>query len=134
MTDVDIHFDDTALEHLLNDPEGPVARDLERRALQVEAAQIRLLSHHGTGRIYKRRGRTHQASAPGRPPAVDTGHLRATVGHHVHQEPGVGLVADIGSGANPAVPGTKVAEWTEYGTRNMEPRPWLRPSLDSAKD
>lgn len=130
----DVEFNDAALAHLLSSPDGDVGRDLERRALNVEATQIRLLSQHGTGRIYRRRGVTHQASAPGEPPAVDTGLLRATVGHHVHVEPGVGLVADIGSGGNPAVPGTKVAEYLELGTRYIEPRPFLRPSIDSAKD
>lgn len=134
MADVRLEFDDTALDHLLDSPAGDVGRDLERRALNVEAAQIRSLSRPGTGRVYRRGSRTHQASAPGQPPAVDTGHLRATVGHHVHDDPADGLVADIGSGANPAIPGTKTAIWLDRGTRRIAPRPWLRSSLDAAKD
>ena len=84
------------------------------------------LSHPGTGRVYRRRGITHQASSPGQPPAPDTGLLRASVGHKAGQD-GSGMYEDIGSGQN-------VAVWTELGTRRMAPRPWLRPALDAARE
>ena len=133
--------------HIFESMEGPLARDLERRALQVEAEQKVLLSMHGTGRTYTtrfwtdskgrlRRGSDrppHQASAPGEPPAVDTGLLRASVSHLVATDAG-GLFAEIGSGASPAMPGVKYALWLEQGTRHMAPRPWLKPSLDAAKE
>lgn len=133
MSDVTVQLNPTALAYLLEDEDGPVGRDLERRCLNVEVEQKRLLSQHGTGRVYRRKGRVHQASAPGQPPAVDTGHLRATIGHQVHHDAAEGrLVGDVGSGANPAIPGTKKAEWLEKGTRRMAPRPFLRPSLRAA--
>lgn len=148
-----VEINEEALAFLLNDPDGPVGRDLERRAINVENAQKRLLSMHGGGRTYTttfyrdaqgrlRRGRPrvpHQASAPGMPPATDTGRLRATIGHVVALDSqgalfGSSLYAEIGSGANPAVPGVKYAIWLEQGTRYMEPRPYLRPSLEAARE
>lgn len=141
-----VEFNEAALEQLLNSPDGPVARELEATALEVESAQKVLLSQHGTGRTYDttfwrdsqgrlRRGKArvpHQASAPGEPPAVDFGLLRASVGHIVATDE-TGLYAEVGSGANPAVPGVKYAIYLEQGTRFMEPRPWLAPSLDAVK-
>lgn len=142
-----VELNEEGLYHLLRSPDGPVARDLERRALNVENAQKLLLSLHGSGRTYDttffrdkqgrlRRGRArvpHQASAPGEPPATDTGRLRATVSHVVAEDAD-GLYAEVGSGANPAIPGVQYAVFLELGTRFMEPRPWLRPSLDAAKE
>lgn len=148
-------INEAEMEYLLNDPDGPVGRDLERRALNVENAQKRLLSMHGGGRIYTttfyrdsrgrlrrggpRPGGPHQASAPGAPPATDTGRLRATIGHHVAVDDqgalfGSSLYAIIGSGGNPAIPGVGYAVLLEQGTRYMEPRPFLRPSLEAAKE
>lgn len=141
---VRIVWNDAAAARLLDSVDGPVGRDLNLRALAVENAQKRLLSQHGTGRIYTtrfftRNGRLyaygsrppHQASAPGQPPAVDTGRLRATISHTVTRDAG-GLVAHIGSGANPAIPAVKYATYLELGTRHMAPRPFLRPSLAAA--
>lgn len=143
----EITWNEAALEYLLDDENGPVGRDLARRALNVETRQKQLLSEPGTGRIYDtrfyrdaqgrlRRGgpRTpHQASAPGQPPAVDTGLLRASIGHRIDRD-GEGMYADIGSGGNPAIPGVAYALYLEDGTSTLEPRPWLRPSLDAARD
>jgi HK97 gp10 family phage protein len=75
-----------------------------------------------SGRIYTRRGIEHQASAPGEPPATDTGAL-------------------IASGRADAVMGPRwvrgVVEFKapyavhlEYGTRNMAPRPFLNPAIE----
>ena len=121
-----LQWDDFALEQLMNDPHGPVGRDLEERAIRGEAAAKRLLSQHGTGRIYakSRPRRVHQASAPGEPPAVDLGHLRASVGHEVgHDEDG--LYAEWGTGL-------AIGTYLELGTRHIEPRPFIRPSLPAA--
>lgn len=120
----DIEFDETAIEELLTDPMGPVGRDLERRALNVEVAAKRLLSTPGTGRVYRRRSVLHQASAPGQPPAVDTGYLRASVDHKVGTD-AEGLYADIGTEVDYGL-------YLEQGTRYMQPRPWLKPALDAA--
>lgn len=142
-----VERNEAAWEHFTESLDGPVARELEKAALRVEAAQKLLLSTHGTGRVYTttfwtdsrgrlRRGRDrvpHQASAPGEPPATDTGRLRATVSHVVARD-AEGLFAEVGSGANPALPGVEYAVYLERGTRHMAPRPWLLPSLDAAKE
>jgi len=141
---VRIDWDEAALVRLLDSTDGLVGQDLQRRALAVENAQKRLLSMHGGGRVYTTRffvrgGKlyaygsrpAHQASAPGQPPAVDTGRLRATIGHSVTTDGG--LHANVGSGGNPAVPGVNYAAYLEYGTRHMAPRPWLRPSQTAAE-
>lgn len=141
-----VELNEEALVRLLSDPAGAVGQDLERRALAVENAQKRLLSLHGSGRVYTttfwtdargrlRRGRArvpHQASAPGEPPAVDTGLLRASIGHTVATD-AEGLYAEIGSGGGVA-PGVKYAAYLELGTSKMEPRPYLRPSIDAARE
>lgn len=131
---VDFQYDEGALTHLLDDPTGPVGQEMERRALFVEAAQKRLLSQHGTGVIYRRHGGkvTHQASAPGEPPAPDTGLLRASVSHHVGVDAD-GMYAEIGSGASPDIPGLDYGVYLDVGTHDIEPRPWLRPSLTAAE-
>jgi len=123
---VSVDWDDVALETLFNDPEGPVGRDLERRAIEAEAAAKRLLSQHGSGRIYRksRPRRIHQASAPGEPPAPDLGHLRASVGHEVGVDEH-GVYAEWGTDL-------AIGVYLELGTRHMSPRPWLRPSLPAA--
>src|SRR5574343_442459 len=41
--------------------------------------EIKVSMRSGSGRVYKHGGRTHIASAPNQPPAVDTGRLRASI-------------------------------------------------------
>jgi len=86
----------------------------------VSAEGVRLIvSPPKTGRIYTRRGVKHQASAPGEPPASDTGDLAMsadTVYDHV------------------ALRGTAIwrsghAKPMELGTETIEPRPFARPAL-----
>lgn len=136
-------FDEGALYELKHDPNGPVGRDLERRAIDAEAMAKRLLSLHGSGRVYRKTNptRIHQASAPGEPPAKDTGLLVAAMGHNVDVDE-QGLFSEFGvvhveartleeragDDANLA----EIAIWLEHGTRHMEARPFLRPSLAAA--
>lgn len=73
-----------------------------------------------SGRIYKRRSVTHQASAPGEFPATDTGFLvRSVVGEVVKDT----LEAVLSAGV-------LYAKWLELGTRFMRPRPFLVPTLE----
>jgi hypothetical protein len=81
-----------------------------------------ILSPPKTGRIYRRRGVEHQASAPGESPASDTGALVAS---------STATVVDL----DPVIRGT--ANWSsehaaplELGTVKMEPRPFARVALD----
>jgi len=72
-----------------------------------------------SGKVYTRRGRRHQASAPGEAPATDTGNLVRNI--VMDTEPANGSI-DIVSRAIQSF-------WLELGTRLMAPRPFLLRSL-----
>lgn len=118
----DIVFDQAALRALLSSSE--VAADLERRAIKVENRVKALLSTPGQGRTYRRRGIVHRASAPGAPPAVDTGQLRQSITHKLGKDT-AGLYADVGTNL-------EKARYLETGTSRMAARPFLAPALPAA--
>ena len=76
-----------------------------------------------SGRTYKLTDpkRTHIASAPGEAPATDTGYLVSNISHQVKKS-GNNLVGQIVASAPYAI-------HLEFGTRNMEKRPFLQPAL-----
>jgi hypothetical protein len=78
-----------------------------------------------SGRVYKKGGVTHQASAPGQAPATDTGHLVSHVNHKQQ-----GLRGTVGIHELKQV---KYARRLEFGGRDkrgvyIAPRPFLRPA------
>ena len=92
--------------------------------LVLETGTKKLNEGGKSGRVYRRRGVEHQASAPGEAPATDTGRL-------------------VGSGdvyADPANTSARI-NWSaaharplELGTEEIEPRPFARPSLAENAD
>lgn len=74
------------------------------------------------GRLYERGGKTHQASAPGQPPAVDYGVLINSVQSGMVRDD-LGLVAE----------GAEYAVHLEYGTTRMAARPHMTPAADRAR-
>ena len=92
-------------------------------AFQVEATMKTSMSGAKRGIVYQRGGKAHQASAPGEPPAIDTGNLVNSV-FSEKSGPGQALV-----GAS-----AEYAEYLEFGTRKMAARPFLRPALEKARD
>lgn len=86
---------------------------------------------YGTSKINKSTGKPirsgkraiHIASAPGEPPAVDTGvYIRLITA--VYDKPTLtGRVVSSG----------KQAAWLEYGTARMEARPHMRPGLNMSR-
>lgn len=86
--------------------------------LHVQNNVRKLLSQGGSGRTYGR----HTASAPGQPPAVDTGRLRASYTHEVGED-ARGPYVDIGTNV-------EYAPFLEFGTRHIAPRPHLRPAVE----
>ena len=68
-------------------------------ALYFEGAIKRTLSGSRTGRIYRigRKGRVHQASAPGEPPASLTGKLRQSITHSDPQWTGDNVWVEVGT-------------------------------------
>ena len=84
------------------------------------------VSKKGRGRVYSRKsGPPHTASAPGDPPATDTGELKNNITMNVVKR-GQTLVGQIISGAN-------YSEHLEFGTTKMEARPFLIPALKNNK-
>jgi hypothetical protein len=79
-----------------------------------------------TGRIYKKTNprRTHQASAPGQPPAADLGALMASASVIVPKQ---GDLFQVTAKANWS---TNYARGLELGTDTVDPRPYARPSMD----
>jgi len=93
---------------------------------EVRNVTLETLSGTRSGRTYKvpGTGRTYTASAPGEPPAVATAELRQNIKTSVGSE-GKTVVGMVGT--------DKIqGKMTEFGTRNMAARPWLRVSFEKA--
>jgi len=131
-----------------------------RGGAHLEKALKRKLNQKGTGRKYgktkegrwypwmsvKKGGRyeTHVASAPGQPPAVDTGRLRSSITHNVTGRVGSSLPDPGGSKERVrGYVGTNVeyGYWLERGamihpfgnlgiTVPLLPRPWMLPTFE----
>lgn len=97
-----------------------IERALETGARAIERRVKRSLSDEGSGRIYKRRGVTHQASAPGEAPATDMGNLRAS--YHVSRPSADAREVGTHAGYAPDL---------ENGTRRMAARPHLGPAFEA---
>jgi hypothetical protein len=93
-------------------------RGVRAASLEAEGITKLLLSQPGAGRVY-RKGKTvtHRASAPGQPPAPDTGRLRASVTTEV--------VRGIASVTGYVSVNTEYAAHLELGTERIQPRPYL---------
>jgi hypothetical protein len=102
-----------ALERLA---EEKAMKGIQRAALASEAITKANLSRPGTGRIYGK----HQASAPGQPPAADTGELRrkTQADTQVRRE-GQDLVGRL-------VQNVEYAHALAVGTEKMAPRPSMQ--------
>lgn len=95
--------------------EEKAVKGIQRAALAGEAITKANLSRPGTGRIYGK----HQASAPGEPPAVDTGRLRnATQADTQVRRDSDGIVGRV-------VANAEYAHALEVGTERIAPRPFL---------
>lgn len=89
----------------------------------TESVKTQMITHlddgNKTGRIYKRNTVEHQASAPGETPATDIGRLKQSITTEVFPE-------DLAGRVNV---NAKYAASLEFGTPNMEARPFARRSL-----
>jgi len=92
---------------------------IRKLAQQVEAETKNSMVDEGTGRTYVRGGIAHTASAPGQPPAVDTGNLKNSIQtNRVSQrEYRVNVGAEYGI-------------YLELGTSRMAARPFLTPAVE----
>lgn len=90
-----------------------VAMDIRNDAIES------ITDGNKSGRVYQRRGIVHQASAPGEPPAADTGTLHNSITVELHP---ASLRATVNVSA-------EYAAALEFGTERMQPRPFMNPAL-----
>lgn len=106
------------LNQLPQHVEQEVKKAVQTSALLVEGTAKKSIQRGPkTGETYG----NHIASAPGEAPATDTGTLASSVQHWIKDE---GMTAEVGSYL-------EYAKFLEFGTVNMEPRPFLFPALES---
>lgn len=89
-------------------------------AFEIQADAMESMTGGRSGRLYG----AHRASAPGEPPAIDTGLLANTIGVMSGFE-SRGLSAIVFVNADYGM-------HLEFGTHKMAPRPFLRPAFDRA--
>lgn len=103
-------------------------RGVQAGALLVSNEMVRLIrSPPKTGRLYQRRGRVHQASAPGEPPATDTGRLAKSIRAGRPEVAGMVVRCTVQVRA-------KYARALEYGTQRIAPRPYARVAVVNMRD
>lgn len=106
-----VQVDQAALAELFSSPSGEIAKDLQRRALQVDRAAKRLCpvgTPESTGKKGYRGGR-----------------LRSSITNEIGTD-AQGLVAVIGTNV-------EYAPYVELGTSRMAAQPFLLPALEAAQ-
>ena len=105
-----------------------IARQKVARMIAQSVSMVRTSAVDGiqggpkTGRIYKRRSTSHQASSPGQYPASDTGNLASNISIKVKRR-GNEYIGRVTSSAD-------YSKHLEYGTMNIFARPFMQPSLE----
>lgn len=112
-----VWWNDNFVEDLEQDAIWPVILDVAEKVLATGNNLI--LSGPKTGRIYTRKGRTHQASAPYEAPANDFGQLVAS-GHVIPDR--ANLTATVEWSA-------PYASYLQFGTSRMSERPFATMAL-----
>jgi bacteriophage HK97-gp10 putative tail-component len=107
-----------AMRQLLSGPDGAIARDLARRAINVRNRAVYYASGNSAP------GARNPA---GRGPRVDTGRLRSSIAWEIRREPGGSLSARIGTNVD-------YGYFLETGLRNGATYPFLRPALPAARE
>jgi hypothetical protein len=112
------------LSRLRMDVRAGIGQALAVSVVEMDAyAKQKIQGGSRSGRVYRRRSVTHQASAPGEYPKSDTGQLVASLFFKVAADK---LSAFFGTMLD-------YGKWLEYGTRLMSARPWLLPTLKACK-
>ena len=98
------------------------SRLVRTTALNIEGSAKTSMSGSKGGRTYKRRKKTHTASAPGEAPAIDTGALVNSLNTEMAGE----LSAVVGTNM-------EYAEALEFGSHKTAPRPLISPAFEEAE-
>ncbi len=100
-------------------------------ALRVEKeAKTSIQAGGKTGRIYKRRGVEHKASAPGEAPATNTGRLVNSITSHFNSLSQSKMESFVVAGRGLV----KYARMLEYGTAKMAARPFFFPAFEKSRN
>jgi len=87
-----------------------------------------VISQKGTGRVYKRKGKIHVASAPGKPPVIWYGGLHGSI-FFIVTEAGPVFLMHVGTGGDIG----EYGKCLEFGTEKMAARPWLGVTLERSR-
>lgn len=115
-----------ALRNMSDDIRAQVGRVVQTTGVRLHQDIIhRIQRGPATGRIYQRRGITHQASAPGEAPMSDRGNRGGLVSS-IFYSTSSPLAISVYSNRMQAV-------WLEYGTRHIRERPAWTPAANKAR-
>jgi HK97 gp10 family phage protein len=106
----------------IQDLQTQITPILQRFALGMVAEMKRLMSLPKSGILYRRGRVVHQASAPGQPPAVDTGTLTNSISFSFENP----LMARI-------IINAEYASYLENGTARMAARPFIEPAVEAIR-
>ena len=115
-----------------------IERGLKIAMIQLQTELRITLSGMGHGVGYfggaKGKGSFRTRSAPGQPPAVDTGTLRNSVQSKPQYIAGTGMTSIVLTGLVAGVnKDARIPRWLEYGTSRMKARPFIAPSLEAIR-
>ena len=99
-----------------------------RESVQMVEKEVKQsLQRGGSGQTYQKYKprRTHTASAAGQPPATDLGNLVRSISIEVKERPKM-IEGRL-------IVGEDYAIHLEYGTTNMQARPFLQPAFEKSK-
>ncbi len=126
-------------EHIMKLATEANVKAMNMATVFLEREVKKVLSGKGTGKLYKRskkkgKGQFHRASVAGKPPALDIGTLRNSM-TAVTEVDKLEIKGFVGSDLEKIAAKSDVGTDLEYGyylevgTKNMSPRPYLRPTL-----
>jgi hypothetical protein len=122
---VEVKFDNTLIVSKEATARSSLA--VQKAVKDIEAHAKASMRGSKGGKLYKRGKKFHRASAPGEPPAMDTGALANSI--HSYMESALVGIVEAGG------PGSPQALALEYGTANghIAPRPYMRPAVEFVK-
>ena len=111
-------------KRVIKNTQKEVKNLVQRSATLVENTAKKSILSGGSGITYKKYNprRTHTASAPGQPPASDTGFLVNSISTSVSVR-GTSVIGQI-------VASAEYAPHLEFGTSSILPRPFMQPALE----
>lgn len=118
--------DKRALNKMVDNVEELLDKEVMKSAIETaNIARKSIQQGPKTGITYQKYNprRTHRASAKGEAPATDTGAL-------------VSSITQEKTGEAEAIVGSRIiySKWLEFGTQQIDERPFLRPALKKAKE